>query len=114
VRRRVELRRVRNGQYIAESQRLRPDFVITAHPHKYFLVYWCPRVVEQHRDDDGAAKAELDSWDGDAEPRSSGTEINFRLCLRFFGLSLCGFRLCQNHANHNGQMKVSFHLCIPM
>jgi hypothetical protein len=33
-----ELRRVLFGQYIAESQRFRPEFVITQHPHQYFLV----------------------------------------------------------------------------
>jgi hypothetical protein len=55
----------------------------------------------------GAAKAELVAQGGDAEPRSSGTEINF-LCLRVFGLSLCGFHLGQNRANHNGQMKYFF------
>jgi hypothetical protein len=49
----------------------------------------------------GAAKAELVAQDGDAEPRSSGMEINFP-CLRVFGLSQCGFHLCQNHANRNG------------
>jgi len=59
-----------------------------------------------------AAKSELVAQDRDVESRSSGTEINFRLCLRVFGLSLCGFRLGQNRANHNGQMKY-FHLCIP-
>jgi hypothetical protein len=59
----------------------------------------------------GAAKAELVAQDRDGEPRSSGTEINF-LCVRVFGLSLCGFHLGQNRANHNGQMKCFFHLCI--
>jgi hypothetical protein len=113
VRRSSELRRVRFGQYIVVSQCFRPDFVITEHPHQYFLVNWYPRVVEHHRGDEGAAKAELVAQGGDAEPRSSGTKINFRLCLRFFGMSLCGFRLCQNRANHNGQMKCLFHLCIP-
>jgi len=114
VRRSSELRRVRFGQYIAESQRFRPDFVITEHSHQYFLVNWFPRVVEHHRDDEGAAKAELVAHDGDAESRSSETEINFRRCLRFFGLSLCGFRRSHKPANHNGQMKVFLHLCIPM
>jgi len=42
----------------------------------------------------GAAKAELVAQDRDGEPRSSGTEINF-LCVRVFGLSLCGFHLGQ-------------------
>jgi hypothetical protein len=112
VRRSSELRRVRFGQYIGESQRFRLDFVITEHSHQYFLVNWFPRMVEHHRGDEGAAKADLVAHDGDAESRSSGTEINFRLCLRFFGLSLCGFYLRQNHANHNGQIKC-FHLCIP-
>jgi len=50
-------------------------------------VNWFPRVVEHHRGDEGAAKAELVAQDGNAESRSSGTKINFRLCLRFFGLS---------------------------
>jgi hypothetical protein len=43
------------------------------------------------------------------------TEIDFRLCLRVFGLSLCvfglslcGFHLCQNHADHNRQLKCFF------
>ena len=113
MRRSSELRRILFGQYIAESQCFLTDFVITEHPHQYFLVNWRPRVVEHHRGDEGAAKAELVAWNGDAEPHSSGTKINFRLCLRFFGLSLCGYCLCQNHANHNGQMKSVFHLCIP-
>ena len=113
MRRSSELRHILFGQYIAESQCFLTDFVITEHPHQYFLVNWCPRVVEHHRGDEGAAKAELVAWNRDAEPRSSGTKINFRLCLSFFGLSLCGYCLCQNHANHNGQMKSVFHLCIP-
>jgi hypothetical protein len=32
VRRSIELRRVRYGQYITESQRLRPDFVVAERP----------------------------------------------------------------------------------
>jgi hypothetical protein len=111
--RRSELRRVGFGQYVANSQCFRPDFEVTDHQHQHFLVNWYPRVVEHHRGDEGAAKAELVAQDGDSERRSSWTEVNSRLCLRVFGLSLCGFGLCQNHAIHNGQMKCLFHLCIP-
>jgi hypothetical protein len=111
VRRSSELRRVRFGQYIAGLQCIRPGFVVTEHPH-YFLVSWYPRVVE-HRGDEGAVKTELVGQAGAAEPRSSATKVDFRRCLRWFGLSLCGFRLCHNQANHNGQVKWFFHLCIP-
>jgi hypothetical protein len=107
VRRSIEPRRVRFGQYIAELQHFRPDLVITEHSHQYIPVNWYPRFVEHHRGDEGAAKPELVAQGGDAETRSSGTEINF-LCLRVVGLSLCGFHLGQSHANHNGQMKCFF------
>jgi len=107
MRRSSQLRRVRFGQHITESQRFRPGFVITEHPDKYSLVSWYPRVVEHHRGDEGAVKAEL-AVRMHAEPRSSGTKINFRLRLRFFRLSLCGFRLCHNQANHNGGVKLFF------
>jgi hypothetical protein len=107
VRRSGELRRVLFGQYIA-----RPDFVITEHLRQHFLLNLYPRVVEHHRGDEGAAKAELVAQHRDAESRSAGMEINF-LCVRVFGLSLCGFHLGQSHANHNGQMKCFFHFCIP-
>jgi len=112
VRRSSELRRVRFSQYIAELQRFRPGFVVSEHPH-YFLVSWYPRVVEHHRGDEGAVKAELVGQAGAAEPRSSETKVDFRRYLRLFGLSLCGFRLCHNPANHNGHVKCFFHLCIP-
>jgi hypothetical protein len=52
-------------------------------------------------------KAGLVAQHRDAEPRSSGTKISF-LCVRVFGLSLCGFHPGQSHANHNGQMKCFF------
>src|SRR5215469_1404753 len=59
MRRSSQLRRVRFGQHITESQRFRPSFVITEHPDKYSLVSWYPRVVEHHRGNEGAVKAEL-------------------------------------------------------
>ena len=59
MRRSSQLRRVRFGQHITESQRFRPGFVITEHSDKYFLVSWYARAVEHHRGDEGAVKAEL-------------------------------------------------------
>ena len=41
-----------------------------------------------------------------------GTEVNFRLCLHLLGLSLCGFRLRQNQANHKRRMRCISHLCV--
>jgi hypothetical protein len=60
----------------------------------------------------GAAKAELVAQDRDGEPRSSGTEINF-LCVRVFGLSLCGFHLGQKPRQSQRTNEMFFHLCIP-
>jgi hypothetical protein len=47
-----------------------------------------------------------------AEPRSSKTEIYFRLSLHVFGLSLCGFHISQNQPDQNGHLKCFVHLRI--
>src|SRR5215467_241798 len=88
----------------------RPDLVVLQGPHKHFLVYWLPGVVEHRRDakraaDFGAFPGNYDqrgrrlliTKDGHAERISSGDGGQFRvfisLCLRFLRLLLHTFGL---------------------
>src|SRR5262249_7933524 len=110
LRRSVGLRRIPFGRRTARQRRFRPDFVVTEHPHEDLLVDRLPRVVEHRRNSLYVAEFRafprndhqrlgrfLIAQDRHTKRLSSGDgnqlTVLLLLCLRFFSLSLCSFRL---------------------
>src|SRR6476469_2200670 len=80
MRRNRVLRRIHFGRRATGTLRLRPDFVITQHPHEYFLVNWSPQLVGHPEVQKALPSFEMSS--GSARSRAIATDE----CTRIFHL----------------------------